>query len=214
MRSGRTTGGLIGVAIVAASIGAFMLWRANQRPAAIEPSPPPPPALAESGDSLTLLARPRPVPTVAFVDGEGKSMTNRDFRGRIVLLNVWATWCVPCRKEMPTLDRLERKLGGPDFEVVALSIDRQGREVVAPFYRELEIKALRVYLDRSAKAIGPLKVVGLPTTLLIDRDGDEIGRKIGPAQWDSAANVKLIRHYIAAATDAGDAKSDAGAAAQ
>lgn len=212
MRSGRTASGLIVVAIVAASIGAFMLWRANQRPATIEPTPPLAPALAESGESVTLLARPRPVPIVNFVSGDGKPMTSADFHGRTVLLNVWATWCVPCRKEIPTLDRLEQKLGGPDFEVVALSIDRQGRGVVARFYRELAIKALRIYLDQSAKAIGPLEVVGLPTTLLIDRNGYEIGRKIGPAQWDSAENVKLIRHYVAAS--AGDAKSDAGAAAQ
>ena len=202
MRSGRTASGLIGVAIVAASIGAFMLWRANQPPAATESSAPPAPALAVSSDSLTMLARPRPVPTVDFVDGNGQPMTNRDFHGRIVLLNIWATWCAPCRKEMPTLDRLEQKLGGPNFEVVALSIDHQGRGVVASFYRELGVKALRIYLDSSAKAIGPLGVVGLPTTLLIDRNGDEIGRKIGPAQWDSAENVKVIRRYIAGAANA------------
>jgi len=213
MRPGRTTSGLIGVAIVAASVSAFMLWQANQGPTTIEPAPPPALEIAESGGSLTLLARPRPVPIVNFVNGDGKPMTSADFRGRIVLLNIWATWCVPCRKEMPTLDRLEQKLGGPAFEVVALSIDHQGRGVVVPFYRELGIKALRVYLDPSAKAIGPLNVVGLPTTLLIDREGYEIGRKIGPTQWDSAENVKLIRRYIAAAA-AGNAKPDSGAAAQ
>lgn len=214
MRPGRTTSGLIGIAIVAAAIGAFMLWRANQPPAAIEANPPPARALAESGGSLTLLARPRPVPVVGFVNGDGKPMTSADFHGRTVLLNIWATWCVPCREEIPTLDRLEQKLGGPNFEVVALSIDRQGREVVTQFYRELGIKALRLYLDQSAKAIGPLEVVGLPTTLLIDRNGYEIGRKIGPAQWDSAENVELIRHYIAAAAGAGNAKPGSGAAAQ
>ncbi|HEV2160733.1 MAG TPA: TlpA disulfide reductase family protein [Stellaceae bacterium] len=214
MRSGRTTSGLIGVAIVVASIGVFMLWRANQRPAATESTAPPTPALALSSDSLTLLARPRPVPIVNFVNGDGKPMTTADFGGRTVLLNIWATWCAPCRKEMPTLDRLEQKLGGPNFEVVALSIDHQGRDVVARFYRELGVKALRIYLDSSAKAIGPLEVVGLPTTLLIDRNGYEIGRKIGPAQWDSAENVKLIRRYIATTAGAGNAKPGSGAAAQ
>ena len=214
MRPGRTTSGLIGVAIVAASVSAFMLWQANQGPTTIEPAPPPAPEIAESGGSLTLLARPRPVPIVNFVNGDGKPMTSADFRGRTVLLNVWATWCGPCRKEMPTLDRLEQKLGGPDFEVVALSIDRQGRAVVAPFYRELGIKALHIYLDQSAKAIGPLEVVGLPTTLLIDRNGDEIGRKIGPAEWDSAENVTLIRHYIATSVGTGNVKPGSGAVAQ
>lgn len=212
MRPGRTASGLIGVAIVAAAIGAFMLWRANQQPATVEPAPPPAASeIAGASDSLTLLARPRPVPVVDFVNGDGKPMTIAAFHGRTVLLNVWATWCVPCRKEIPTLDRLEQKLGGPNFEVVALSIDRQGRDVVARFYRELGIKALRLYLDQSAKAIGPLEVVGLPTTLLIDRNGYEIGRKIGPAQWDSAENVKLIRRYIAGAAKS---KSGLGAAAQ
>src|SRR5690348_5820655 len=151
MRPGRTASGLIGAAIVAASIGAFLLWRANQRPATVEPAPP---EIAGASDSLTLLARPRPVPIVNFVNGDGKPMTTADFGGRIILLNVWATWCAPCRKEMPTLRSEERRVGGPDFEVVALSIDRQGRAVVAPFYRELGIKALHIYLDQSAKAIG------------------------------------------------------------
>lgn len=212
MRPGRTASGLIGAAIVAALIGVFMLWRANQQ-TAIAPVPSAP-EIANIGGSLTLLARPRPVPIVNFVNGTGKPMTSADFRGRTVLLNIWATWCAPCRKEMPTLDRLEQKLGGPNFEVVALSIDRQGRDVVARFYRELGIKALHVYLDQSAKAIGPLEVIGLPTTLLIDRNGYEIGCKIGPAQWDSTENVELIRRYVAAAAGAGNAKPGSGAAAQ
>lgn len=214
MRSGRTTSGLIGVAIVVASIGVFMLWRANQQASTIEPVAPPASEIAAAGDSLTLLAKPRPVPVVNFVNGKGQPMTSADFRGRTVLLNIWATWCAPCRKEMPTLDRLEQKLGGPNFEVVALSIDHQGRDVVARFYRELGIKTLRLYVDQSAKAIGPLGVVGLPTTLLIDRDGYEIGRKIGPAQWDSAENVELIRRYVAAAAGAGNAEPGSGVDAQ
>src|SRR3546814_2217971 len=103
----------------------------------------------------------------------------------MILLNIWATWCGPCREEMPTLDRLQARLGGPDFEVVALSIDRAGIAVVSEFYDEIRVQHLAEYIDESAKAAGQLNAVGLPTTLLIDREGQEIGRQVGPAEWDA-----------------------------
>lgn len=201
--------------MAAAAIGGFFLWRANQQPAAIGPAPSPAaPEIAGAGGPLTLRKTPRPVPLVDFVDGDGKPMTLADFGGRVVLLNIWATWCVPCRKEMPTLDRLEQQMGGPGFQVVPLSIDRQGRDVVEKFYREVGIKVLGIYVDPSGKDASSLGVVGLPTTLLIDRTGHEIGRKIGPDDWDSPETVALIRRTIAAATGAGNAKSDSGAGAR
>ena len=123
-------------------------------------------------------------------------MTLADFRGRFVLLNVWATWCLPCRKEMPALDHLQAVLGGPGFEVVALSIDRGGSSVVQKFYQELGIKALGIYLDASDATTSDLKVPGIPTTLLVDREGRETGRKIGPATWDSSEAIETIRGYI------------------
>jgi thiol-disulfide isomerase/thioredoxin len=139
---------------------------------------------------------PQQVPALAFVDAEGSAKTLADFKGRVVLLNIWATWCVPCRAEMPALDRLQARLGGPDFQVVALSIDRRGLDAVKPFYTELGLGSLGIYLDRSGAAAHALDTVGVPTTLLIDRDGRELGRKLGPAQWDEPEAVGLIRRAI------------------
>jgi len=211
MRDRRTPAGIIVAVVAAAAIGGFFLWRANQQPAAIRPAPSPAtPEIVGTGGSLTLRKTPRPVPLVDFVDGDGRPMTLADFGGRVVLLNIWATWCVPCRKEMPTLDRLEQKMGGSGFQVLPLSIDRQGRAVIEKFYREEGIKALGIYVDRSGKDASRLGVVGLPTTLLIDGRGYELGRKIGAAEWDSPETVALIRRTVTAATSAGGAKADLG----
>lgn len=145
---------------------------------------------------FTPLEEPRPLPELRFVDGEERALTIADFRGRLVLLNIWATWCGPCRREMPTLDHLQAKLGGPDFEVVALSIDREGVPVVREFYRELGLEALGIYVDKSSQATRDLNIVGIPTTLLIDQKGREIGRVVGPAEWDGPEVVKLVRRYL------------------
>ena len=149
-----------------------------------------------AGFSFPLLEKPRPLPELRFVDGEGRALTIADFRGRLVLLNIWATWCVPCRREMPTLDRLQAKLGGPDFEVLALSIDRQGLAVVKAFYEELGLEALRVYVDASTNTTSDLGIVGIPTTLLVDRKGDEIGRLVGPYEWDSPEMISFLGEQI------------------
>ncbi len=152
--------------------------------------------------SFALLDQPRPLPRVQLIDGKGRAMTLADFRGRVVLLNLWATWCVPCRKEMPTLDRLQAKLGGPDFQVVPLSIDRQGLSVVKPFYQQLGLKSIGIYVDKSSQAASELGAMGIPTTLLVDREGREIGRKVGPAKWDSPQAVEVIRRYLQPPTGA------------
>jgi len=143
--------------------------------------------------------QPRALPNIRFADGKGQTVTLQDFRGKVVLLNIWATWCPPCRKEMPTLDRLQAKLGGPAFEVVALSIDQeqQGLHLVQDFYFQTDIQSLGIHVDSSGDATRDLNIGGIPTTLLIDREGREIGRKIGPAEWDSREVVDLIRGYLA-----------------
>jgi copper(I)-binding protein/peroxiredoxin len=151
---------------------------------------------------IDLHAAPRAVPVLHFADGEGRSLTLDDFRGRVVLLNVWATWCTPCREEMPTLDRLQGVLGGPDFEVLALSIDARGLEVVQPFYKGIGLEHLRMYLDTAGAAMSTLGIPAIPLTLLIDRDGREIGRKFGAAVWDSPAMVGLLRSRLAPAVGA------------
>jgi thiol-disulfide isomerase/thioredoxin len=143
---------------------------------------------------------PKPVATVAFEDAQGRSRTLADFKGKVVLLNIWATWCIPCRKEMPALDRLQEAMGGPDFEVVAVSIDRGGIEKVRSFYAEIGLRNLAMHIDVSGQAPRAFGVVGLPTTLVIDRAGQELGRVIGPAEWDSSEIADSLKPIISKQT--------------
>lgn len=145
--------------------------------------------------------QPRPLPELRFVSGDGRALSLADFRGRPILLNVWATWCVPCRKEMPSLDRLQAKLGTSQLIVLPLSIDLQGLPVVRKFYAELGLTSLGTYLDQSGAAAAKVNAVGVPTTLLIDREGQEIGRKIGPAEWDSPETIALLRAHFGLAAN-------------
>lgn len=144
---------------------------------------------------------PKPLQDIQFADGDGRLRQLSEFRGKALLLNVWATWCPPCREEMPTLDRLQAELGGQDFEVMALSIDRAGMAVVTRFYDETGVKHLSKYIDSSGKAARELAAFGLPTTLLIDREGREVGRLIGPAEWDSPQMVSFIRSRLGMGKD-------------
>ncbi|MEQ8816637.1 MAG: TlpA disulfide reductase family protein [Thalassobaculum sp.] len=145
---------------------------------------------------MSLHEEPRPVPELRFEVGDGRPLALSELRGKVVLLNIWATWCGPCRAEMPTLDRLQAGLGGPDFEVVALSIDRAGIEAVDRFYAEIGVKHLGRYIDVTAKAARDLGAYGLPTTLLIDRDGREVARHVGPAEWDTPSMTAFFRGQL------------------
>jgi thiol-disulfide isomerase/thioredoxin len=152
------------------------------------------------GAMAAFLARPKPLDLdeVSFVDGEGRTKSLSDWRGKVVLLSIWATWCVPCREEVPMLDRLEAELGGKDFQVVAVNIDRGGGDKPKTFLAETGATHLALYTDPSSKLFSKIKAVGMPTTLLIDREGREIGRLVGPAVWDSPDALALIRAAIAA----------------
>jgi thiol-disulfide isomerase/thioredoxin len=165
----------------------------HQQPAAGEADSPP---LAGSVAEFTPADPPLPAPATVFRDGEGREVRLSDFEGRLVLLNVWATWCAPCRHEMPSLDRLQGMLGGEDFEVVALSIDRAGIEVIRKFYAEVSIRNLAIYNDQSGKAARELGTVGVPASLLIDREGREVGRLIGPAEWDRPEIVAFLKRVV------------------
>lgn len=147
------------------------------------------------GQRFTRWHTPRELPLFSFQDATGETLTLADFRGRVVLLNVWATWCPPCREEMPSLDRLNAKLGGPAFEVVALSIDRDPA-LVKPFYQEFGVQTLHGYFDSSSKVSSILRAPGVPITLLIDQEGREIGRALGPAAWDSPQVEALIENAL------------------
>jgi len=146
--------------------------------------------------ALAVAQTPFRVPDLAFKDAQGRDRTLADWRGRTVLLNLWATWCVPCRREMPALDALEAKLGGPDFEVVAVNIDTRNPEKPLAFLKDVGISYLSYYSDRSAHVYEDLKTAGkafgMPTTVIVDRAGCEIGNMAGPAEWASEDGVKLV----------------------
>ena len=147
--------------------------------------------------AVNVAKSPLKVPDLAFQDASGKPLSLANWRGRTVLLNLWATWCVPCRKEMPALDALQQKLGGPDFQVVAVNIDTRDPDKPKAFLKELGIDKLAYYTDPTAKTFQDLKAIGrafgMPTTLLVDRQGCEIGTIAGPAEWASDDAIKLIQ---------------------
>jgi thiol-disulfide isomerase/thioredoxin len=153
--------------------------------------------------SFALADRPEPAPEITFSDAAGNTLRLADFRGKVVLVNLWATWCAPCVKEMPALDRLQARMGGADFAVLTLSIDREGLAKVQPFFAQNKIAALPTYLDPTGRAPAILGVRGLPTTLLIDRDGTIVGRLEGGAAWDDDGAARLIHYYL----DRGKARS-------
>ena len=156
------------------------------------------PAVAAARPPFRIGGDPVPLLSPPFQDGEGRSLALSDFAGKVVLLNIWATWCPPCRKEMPALDALQRQLGGPDFSVVPISIDNGGVEVVRDFYQEIGIRDLGIYWGEDVRVQLAFAAFGLPTTLLIDRQGRELARVFGPAAWDKPAAIKQISRVMAA----------------
>jgi thiol-disulfide isomerase/thioredoxin len=152
-------------------------------------------APAQDRSVLRIHDAPRALPDIAFEDGEGRKRGLSQFRGKAVLLNVWATWCAPCREEMPALDRVQRKLGGPGFEVLALSIDTGGTAAVKRFYDEVGVRSLALYADPTMRATAALGAMGVPTTLLIDAEGRELGRHTGPARWDDPEVMRKIERH-------------------
>jgi thiol-disulfide isomerase/thioredoxin len=151
--------------------------------------------------ALTLARTPFRVPDLTFKDAKGADKKLADWRGRTVLLNLWATWCVPCRREMPALDALQARLGGPDFEVVAVNIDTRDPQKPLKFLKDTAIDHLAYYTDDSARVYEDLKTAGkafgMPTSIVIDRSGCEIGNMAGPAEWASDDGIKLVQAAIA-----------------
>ena len=157
--------------------------------------------------AFNISTSPLKIPNLAFQDASGAKLGLDHWRGRTVLLNLWATWCVPCRKEMPALDALERRLGGPGFEVVAVNIDTRDLDKPKAFLKEIGIQKLAYYADPSAKVFQDLKAVGrafgMPTTLLLDPQGCEIGSVAGPAEWASEDAIKLIEAALSGSKGGG-----------
>ncbi|HSS62905.1 MAG TPA: TlpA disulfide reductase family protein [Gammaproteobacteria bacterium] len=188
------------LAAAAAMAGIYAYHRLAQTPdeSVVSASSVTPASSATSGAGFSFNAyeTPRELPEVSFTDENGDPVSLSDFKGKAVLLNLWATWCVPCREEMPTLDRLEARFSGKNFQVVALSLDQEGPALVREFYDTLGLEHLRIYVDDRLRAPALLSVLGVPATLLIDRDGREVGRKLGPAEWDSPEVIAEIRRHV------------------
>ena len=146
--------------------------------------------------SVVLTKAPRPAIPLAFQDGDGKPVDWASFKGRAVLLNLWATWCVPCRAEMPALDRLQAKAGSAAFQVVAVNVDTARLDKPKSFLDEIGVKNLTRYSDPKGDSFETLrlagKALGLPTSVLIDANGCEMGVVGGPANWDGEDALKLI----------------------
>jgi thiol-disulfide isomerase/thioredoxin len=150
--------------------------------------------------ALTMASKPLKLPDLAFDDADGKPKKLSDWQGKTVLVNLWATWCVPCRKEMPALDRLQTRLKGPNFEVVAINIDTRDPEKPRAFLKGANLTALGFFNDEKAKVFQDLRGVGralgMPTSVLVDAKGCEIATIAGPAEWDSDDALTLIRAAV------------------
>lgn len=142
---------------------------------------------------------PMALPEYTFNGADGEELSFKSFNGKVILLNLWATWCAPCRKEMPELDRLQADLGSDKFEVVAISVDRGSPDKSRAFLKEINAKALKLYHDPTAQLGFSLKTIGMPSTLLVDAEGRELGRLVGPAEWHSADAIRLIKSFLAKA---------------
>ncbi|HEY5364277.1 MAG TPA: TlpA disulfide reductase family protein [Aestuariivirga sp.] len=152
--------------------------------------------VAESGAGMAAYiaqATPKELPALSFADGMGVPKDNAVFKGKVTLLNLWATWCAPCRKEMPELAKLQRELGGADFQVIELSEDFKGYAPSWDFLKQVGAQNLTLYADAKGMALDALRAPGLPVTLLLDKDGREIGRLLGPAPWSSDEAKALIK---------------------
>ena len=146
--------------------------------------------------NLVIHDRPRPRIEAPWRDLNGNKQSLADHQGKVVLLNLWATWCPPCRAEMPSIDRLAGAMEGSDFEVIALSTDRGGIEKPAGFFKDILVRNLEVVHDRGNQVSREAGVLGLPVTLILDRQGREIARMIGDAEWDSPEAQRLLGRII------------------
>jgi len=150
---------------------------------------------------LVIHDAPQAPPAVGFTDAAGAPMDYGAFAGKVVLVNFWATWCIPCRREMPTLDNLQAQLGGDDFTVAAISSDRTAAQA-KKFFDEIGVDKLTLYHDPRAQLARASRVIGYPVVLILDRKGREIARLTGGAEWDSLEAMNLLRRVIEMASEA------------
>ncbi len=155
-----------------------------------------PPTVSGWMEQFSFINPPRPAPLTPFLVGDGREVTLADFRGSVMLVNFWATWCSPCVRELPSLDRLQARLGGEGLLVLAINQDRRGAAVAGPFLEKLGTSQLVVFLDQRLRLGRAFGVYGLPWSFLIDRDGAVVGELAGYAEWDTPEGLALIRHYL------------------
>lgn len=191
------------VAAIAGFLTMTLTERFGGRPAAeiqVVNAPNPAAADAPAGTGLEKLVHvkpPKELPDVAFTDASGAEHKLAEWKGKVVLVNLWATWCAPCKKEMPSLNRLQAKLGGADFTVLPISLDRGGPDKPSKYLSASKLDNLGLYLDGANALLQTLAAPGLPLSVLLDREGREIARMAGPAEWDSAEAETIIRDAIA-----------------
>lgn len=153
--------------------------------------------LSGSMAGFHLRKRKTPVRDFSFQNKAGQTLKISEFRGKLVILNIWATWCLPCRKEMPSLNNLQKIFEGKNLNILAISQDKAGIRLIEKFYSEMKITNLKIFIDSRGKSQRLAGVFVLPTTLIIDPDGFEVGRLIGGAIWDSKESIRLINSLLA-----------------
>jgi thiol-disulfide isomerase/thioredoxin len=184
------TASIVVVIVIAVGIAGYVLFH---------PATPPP---RPEGQQVTAIGKftpvspPLPAPGAAYQARDGAAKSLRDLAGHWVLVNLWATWCAPCIKEMPSLDRMQAKLGSA-LDVVAVSEDRNGAKAVDPFLAKLPVKKLTIALDPTNALTNALHVEGLPTSLLIDPKGDIVAKLEGGAEWDRGRTLAKLKELIA-----------------
>lgn len=175
----------LGATMLAAAAGLWLLPQlAGGGPAGSSPS------------GFAFAAEPAKAPTVKFKSASGKRLSLSDFHGQVVLLNIWATWCGPCREEMPSLDRLQALHRDDGLTVLAVSVDDEGSTPVRRFFQTSGIHNLPLYVDSESSTQSAFDAHAIPLTVLIDRNGMVVGSMIGATQWDSPDALALVRRYL------------------
>jgi thiol-disulfide isomerase/thioredoxin len=190
----RVVPALVGIVLLAAVV----IWFVFPRPASwlegtTDPTMPP---ISGTVAKFTLTNPGRPAPIEPFFDADGNEVSLHQFGDKVVLLNLWATWCAPCIEELPSLDRLQAQLGGDRFQVVAVSVDRRGVEAVRPFFEKLGIAHLPIYVEPKNQLAQAIGVQVLPSTIVIGPHGLMVGNIIGTVEWDAPEAQDLLRFYI------------------